>query len=295
MKVFNLFVGLAALLPFALAAPAQADDMVLTPGGLRPKSNVIQIPEGGSINLTATEIHLLDASKNIIHVAQRGDGRIGPFTDGGPEVPAQTGWISWTQWHRNANPINQFWSSWVVPPNPVTNHGQTIFLFNGLEPDPGNAILQPVLQWGPSSAGGGPFWQIATWYVSDTIVFFTQLVSVSPGQGLQGILELTAINGGGTFNYLSGFANIGSAVALSNSPELTWAFETLEAYGIVTPATDYPTGCTQFNGIGLTTTAGVFGNLLWGVVNDGADGLSTSVVVNGANGNGAVNICYPIR
>ncbi|KAF9266532.1 hypothetical protein L218DRAFT_942235 [Marasmius fiardii PR-910] len=295
MKTFSLVVGLAALLPFALAAPAQADDMVLTPGGLRPKSNVIQIPEGGSINLTATEIHLLDASKNIIHVAQKGNGRVRPSPTTGGAVPAQTGWISWTQWHRNANPISVFGTSWIVPPNPATNHGQTIFLFNGLEPDPGNAILQPVLQWGPSAAGGGPFWQIATWYVSDTTTFFTSLVSVSPGQLLRGILEWTGNNGDGTFNYLSGFANIGFGVALSNSPELTWAFETLEAYGIQVPATDYPTGCTGFDVIDLTTTAGVFGNVFWSVVNDGADGLSTSVISNEANGSGSVRICYPIH
>ncbi|KAF9266531.1 hypothetical protein L218DRAFT_996706 [Marasmius fiardii PR-910] len=293
MKTFNLFVGLAALLPFTSAAPAQAEDMVLTPGGLRPKSNVVQIPEGGSINLTATEIHLLDASKNIIHVAQKGNGRVRPSPTTGGAVPAQTGWISGTEWHRNANPINQFWSSWVVPPNPATNRGQTVFLFNGLEPDPGNAILQPVLQWGPSAAGGGAFWQVATWYVSDTTTFFTSLVNVNVGQNLQGILEITAQNGDGTFNYLSGFANIGSGVALSNSPELTWAFETLEAYGIQTPATDYPTGCTQFNGIGLTTTDGGFGAVSWAVFNDGADGLSTTVNTNGANGNGAVSVCYP--
>ncbi|KAF9266521.1 hypothetical protein L218DRAFT_996698 [Marasmius fiardii PR-910] len=293
MKSFNLFVGLVALLPFALAVPTQAEDLVMTPAGLRPSSSVIQIPEGGSVNLTATEIHLLDASKKVIHVAQKSNKRISSFgAKGGGAAPAATGWISYAYWHRSSAPIQDFWSTWVVPPNPTTNHGQTLFLFNGVEPDPGNSILQPVLQWGPSAAGGGAFWQVSTWYVSDTTTFFTPLVNVNVGQSLQGIVQRTGQNADGSFNYLSGFAGIGSGVALNNSPEMTYAVETLEAYSISAPATDYPTGCTQFNGIGLTLTTGA-SSVSWSTVQDDPDNVHTTVATNGANGNGAIKICYP--
>ncbi|KAJ7105024.1 hypothetical protein C8R44DRAFT_858749, partial [Mycena epipterygia] len=36
--------------------------------------------------------------------------------------------------------------------------GCTVFLFNSIEPNSGDAILQPVLQY-----GGGAFWTLATW------------------------------------------------------------------------------------------------------------------------------------
>ncbi|KAG7089853.1 hypothetical protein E1B28_011497 [Marasmius oreades] len=287
MKV-SLFVALAALLPFALAAPAQTEEMVMTPGGLRPKSSVIQIPEGGSISLTDTEVHLLDASKRVIHVSPRSDAKaVPPDTDA--TLPEQSGWISWAQWHRTTSPIQNFVTTWVVPPNPATNHGQTIFLFNGLEPDTGSAILQPVLQWGPSAAGGGASWQIATWYVGAT-TFFTTLQSVSVGQSLQGIIQRSAQNADGTFNYVSSFAG-SSGVALSNSPELTWAFETLEAYGVTT-ASDYPTGCTAFSGISMSTVNGATAPVSWSTINDDADGVHTTINVNGGS-NGKVTTCYP--
>ena len=40
---------------------------------------------------------------------------------------------------------------------------RTIFLFNGIQNS--TSIYQPVLQWGPSAAGGGNFWTVASWYV----------------------------------------------------------------------------------------------------------------------------------
>lgn len=64
-----------------------------------------------------------------------------------------------------SSPISSFATTWKVPAAPTTNHQQTIFLFNSIEPASGNAILQPVLQYGPSAAGGGSYWAVASWYV----------------------------------------------------------------------------------------------------------------------------------
>ncbi|KAG7096284.1 hypothetical protein E1B28_003731 [Marasmius oreades] len=291
MLKVSLFVILAALLPLALAAPAQSEEMVLTPGGLRPKSSVIQIPEGGSINLTDTEVHLLDASKRVIHVSPRSDAKVRASPVTNATVPEQSGWISFAYWRRINFPIQNFFTTWVVPPTPATNHGQTIFLFNGLEPDTGDSILQPVLQWGPSVGGGGPFWQFATWYVAGATSFFTPLLDVSVGQSLQGIIQFTRKNADGTFNYVSEFAG-SSGVALSNSPELTWAYETLEAYSVTT-ASDYPTGCTPFFGISISTVDGATAPVSWGITNDDFDGVHTYINVNGGS-NGQVTTCYPL-
>ncbi|KAF9266679.1 hypothetical protein L218DRAFT_941853 [Marasmius fiardii PR-910] len=278
MNVF-LTVVLAALLSCALAAPAQPEEMVMTPGGLRPKSSVIQIPEGGSIKITPTEIHLLNSSNAIIHVAPRSDAKVAP-------PPLQTGWISWAQWHRTSSPIQDFVTTWTVPPNPPANDGQLLYLFNGLEPDSGTAILQPVLQWGQSPAGGGAYWAVSNWYVSDRTSYWSTLQTVAVGQTLQGVIQRTAQNSDGTFNYQSGFTNIPGVTTLTNSPELTWAFETLEAYS-VSSASDYPKGCTVFSKIQITTGSGAV-TPSWQTVNDNADNIHTT---RGSNGD--ISVCYP--
>ncbi|KAF9267845.1 hypothetical protein L218DRAFT_649398 [Marasmius fiardii PR-910] len=282
MRAF--LVVLAALLPLTLAAPAQSEGMIMTPGGLRPKSNVIQIPEGGSINLTATEIHLLDASNKIIHVAPRKEAGL-PLTPRSPEFPVQ-GWISWAQWIRGSSPIQEFVTTWTVPPNPPVNDGQIVYLFNGLEPGNRAAILQPVLQWGLTPAGGGPYWTVANWYVTIDTAYASTIQNVTVGQTLQGVIKRTAENADDTFNYISSFANIPGNATLVNSPELTLAYETLEAYQL-SSLSDYPNGCTVFSEIRITTDNGVE-TPSWTTGDDDADNIHTTV-----GSNGDVSICYP--
>jgi hypothetical protein len=49
--------------------------------------------------------------------------------------------------------------------NPMVS--QLIFLFPSFEDSSGAAIIQPVLQFGDSSAGGGNYWALAGWYIDD--------------------------------------------------------------------------------------------------------------------------------
>ncbi|KAF9266519.1 hypothetical protein L218DRAFT_72614 [Marasmius fiardii PR-910] len=284
----NAFLSLtmAALLSLTLASPAQSEAMVMTPGGLRPNSNALQIPEGGSIKLTANEIQLLDASNKTIHVALRSDAKIAPSAATSASSSLQTGWISYAQWHRTDSPIQNFLTTWTVPPNPPADDGQLVYLFNALVPDSGTAILQPVLQWGVSPAGGGPYWAVANWYVSDSTAYWSTLQNVTVGQSLQGVLQRTAQNADGTVNYVSQFANIPGVTVLNNSPELTRAYETLEAYR-VTARSDYPNGCTVFSGIDITTSSGS-AVPSWQTADDNADGIHTKV-----GSNGDISICYP--
>jgi hypothetical protein len=142
-----------------------------------------------------------------------------------------------------------------VPPAPATSNGQTIFLFNGIDPtDPTQAILQPVLQWGTSYAGGGAFWSVASWYVLGTgQAFVTGLVPVNPGDVLVGAMTLTG-QANGLFSYQSEFQGIaGTQLPVQNVAKLTWCNETLEAYG-VTACSDYPAvDLTAMQGIELLT------------------------------------------
>jgi hypothetical protein len=89
-----------------------------------------------------------------------------------------------------------------------------------------------VLQWGPSAAGGGRYWAVASWYVTSRgQAFHTPLVRVEPGDELVGVMELLGERDG-KYSYsceLRGLPR--TRLRLDNVAELTWSTESLEAYG----------------------------------------------------------------
>jgi hypothetical protein len=97
------------------------------------------------------------------------------------------------------------------------------------------------LQWGPSAAGGGKYWAVTNWYVSSSQAFYGTLATVSTGATLQGIMQQTAVSGS-NYSYNSSFVGYPAATALqvNNVPQAFWAAETLEAYGVTNPSTQYP-------------------------------------------------------
>ena len=87
------------------------------------------------------------------HGPTPGPGNPGPV----PALP-DIAWIENSQWQNTgADPIISFTTTWIIPPAPNSDDSQTVFLFNGLQPDDAAHILQPVLQWGGSGAGGGKY------------------------------------------------------------------------------------------------------------------------------------------
>ncbi|KAJ7863714.1 hypothetical protein B0H13DRAFT_2354016 [Mycena leptocephala] len=84
------------------------------------------------------------------------------------------------------------------PPVPKTDRGQTVFLFNSLLPNASSAIMQPVLQYGPSDAGGGTY---------NNHNAFTPPIPTTPATTLNGIIALASSNGS-TLNYNSQFTGI---------------------------------------------------------------------------------------
>ncbi|KAJ7611205.1 hypothetical protein FB45DRAFT_941268 [Roridomyces roridus] len=282
--VAALFTGLLATLASAAPAPAQ----VLVPGaGLRPASSVHEVPSGGSIaHIDASTIHVLDASGSFVKAVTHTPTKIKAAVE-----PLETGWVAYASWlNTGSSPISSFKTTWTVPAVPAANHGQTVFLFNSIEPNSGNAILQPVLQYGPSAAGGGSFWAVASWYLVGDSTFFTTPVRTSAGATLNGIITLTS-SSGSSFNYVTSFTNIaGTSLTATGSAQLTWATETLEAYGVST-ISDYPSGSTVFSGISLVLASGATPSVSWSTVSDSQDGLTTKVVTNGAT-NAQISITY---
>ncbi|KAJ7153332.1 hypothetical protein C8R46DRAFT_1301747 [Mycena filopes] len=282
-----LLVGLLTA-PFTLAAPTV--ETVLVPGGYRANVNIHKIPAGGSLARSddGTLIHILAANGTVVHTATAG----APATRVKRAVaPLQTGWITYASWlNSGSSPISSFTTTWTVPPVPAANHGQTVFLFNSIESSAGDAIIQPVLQYGPSAAGGGAFWAVASWYLDSTNVFITTPVPTSAGATLNGIITLT--NSSGTkFDYNTQFTNIaGTSVSITGVGQLTFATETLEAYKVTT-ISDYPAGSTVFTGINLELASGAVPSVSWAQINDTADGLSTTINTDGAT-NAKITINY---
>jgi hypothetical protein len=230
--------------------PQMANDLVLTPGGYRHRSLVHRVEPGHAVHHSDGKIQLKNLATGVTVDVQR------PALLPGDVPGFGSGWIADAFWmNTTGSPVTSFQTTWTVPPAPATDHGQTIFLFNGIDPsDPSQAILQPVLQWGPSHAGGGSYWTIASWYVTSSgDAFFTPLVNVNPGDTLVGVMTLTA-QGGGLFSYQSAFQGIsGTVLPVENVAELVWCNETLEAYGITT-CSDYPaTDLTAMDSIEIQT------------------------------------------
>jgi hypothetical protein len=211
----------------------------------------------------------------------------------GPVPAFGGGWITYASWtNTTGRPVTRFATTWTVPPEPATRNGQTIFLFNGIQNS--TNIYQPVLQWGPSAAGGGDFWSVASWYVdgADGDTFHTDLTRVNVGDVLTGVMTLAAQSPAG-FSYDCEFVGIGNtSLPVANIEQLTWLIETLEAYNI-TACSDYPaTGKTAMRAIDIQTGA-TRPTLTWTVHNDVTDcGQHTLLFNNEVDGSGEVDLWY---
>ncbi|KAF8179756.1 hypothetical protein K438DRAFT_1977123 [Mycena galopus ATCC 62051] len=283
MRTTTFIALFAALFSPAVAAPATTQ--VLTPKGYRPASGLVAIPHGGKIVHAGENLQVLDADGTVVHTAAKS-----PTPASSAVAPEETGWVAYASWLNTAAPIGSFQTTWTVPPVPATNHGQTLFLFNSIEPATFDAIMQPVLQYGGSAAGGGAYWAVASWYLYGSNTFYTTPVEVSVGQQLHGEVQLVG-GSGGTYNYNSAFTNVGgSSLTVDGGEELAWATITLETYS-TTSSSDYPTGSTVFSGINLELDDGTFPGLNWATVSDTADGITTTINSESST-NGEITITY---
>jgi Domain of unknown function (DUF4214) len=279
------------------------EELVLTPGGFRPKSKVHFIRPGHSLRLVQGRHKEVDAQgaevMDLGALEARPEGLpIMPrhvMRAKGPVPAFGSGWIAYADWtNTTGKPVSSFTTKWMVPPVPHTSSGQTIFLFNGIQNS--SMIYQPVLQWGPSAAGGGAYWAVASWYADGQGggSHYSTLVRVNPGDVLTGVMTLTAQSAHG-FSYNCDFTGIANtSLVIQNVQELTWCIETLEAYGI-TKATDYPaTAVTAFTGIELKvgTAPATDAALAWTAVDSITDTGQHAIVVSNANPGGEVDIYY---
>lgn len=239
-----------------------ADDFVITPGGKRHRSLVHEVGPDHVITPIRGELRALNTRTNEFLAL-----------DAVPPVsppPAHGGWAAWAEWQNTTGQaIEELSTTWKVPAEPTQSDGQLLYLFNGLQ-DGANtrAILQPVLQWGDSPLGGAPAWAVASWYVlTDGHAYTSGLVPVQPGDTLVGVMRRMPANGA-RFSYTCEFVGIpGTKLSVQGVPELVYADQTLEVYGVQNCQQLPAIGTTAMTQIILTTSAGP-APVRWAVYSD---------------------------
>jgi hypothetical protein len=289
-----------------------ASKLVLTPGGYKPAELVHHVPLDQLVHMRGEIAEIHHRTHGFVRAIGRITRRAGPNPllplnisrlkpEGSAHVarPSEKGafaevdgWVSYTGWtNSTGKPISKLSTSWKVPPEPANRGAQTVFLFNGIQNS--TMIYQPVLQWGPSAAGGGQKWSVACWYADgqDGHSFYSTLADVAAGDVLTGLMTLTA-QSGNLFSYSAEFVGIPATVLpISNVDELTWANETLEAYGI-TSRDDFPNAADTDLGSIELQAGGISPSLTW--VPESAhpeSGSHVQVVSNSATA-GEVRIWY---
>ncbi len=286
-----------------VTAAASDDDMVITPAGMMQRSNVHFVEPGNELRVVGGRLQKIESAsgrmlndygevtinKDPIHF-----GNDANFAEVVPKTV--NGWAAYTYWSntKTTSPITSFTTNWVVPAVPASSSGQTIFLFNGMQDGTtaSSYIIQPVLQWGGSAAGGGNYWAVTNWYVSSSQAFFGTLVKVSAGTSLQGVMTETGTTGK-NYNYTSAFTgySTASSIKVSNVPEAFWAAETLEVYS-VSKATQYPNQTSMpFSSIQIlqgTTNAAI----KWTAVAATGSSLPKAVIGSNSSPGGSVTIDF---
>jgi len=234
------------------------DDLTLTPFGYMPRqcvhgvgdgAHVDTLPDGSLVvmhNGVVSQIPRCHTNEHIVSRAAR-KGRLG--------LPS--GWAAYANWNTPSE-VTGYLGTWTVPPKPSDQQIQTLFLFTGLQnafdlaaPQQTISIIQPVLQWGPSEAGGGSYWSIASWYVTSTgAAVYSDLKQVSSGHTIFGNMTIA----GQKWDIITTDVTSKTSTSIHVNPQASelWAFVTLEVYNVESCG-DYPNGSTEFKALVLTS------------------------------------------
>jgi hypothetical protein len=178
--------------PSASSAPDRAGESPETvpagyrrvPSGFAHESCIHEIPDGASVDEAGVVTHR-DGHKTHLPKCNYGFLRSHRAAADVSQVPTVNGWVEASWWNATSSP-SALGAYFSVPNPPSENHGQLIYLFPSLEPADGSKIVQPVLQWGVSPAGGGYYWALASWAVGNGWALHSPLIAVSPGHQIRG-------------------------------------------------------------------------------------------------------------
>jgi len=227
-----------ALLVLCISTDAKSripKDYVRVPGGkLFHNTCVHHVPTGAVAHgdQEKNTIVTLPSGKKVVHPPCSY-----PVISPGPlHGPA---WKAWTEYN-NTGTITKFTTVWGIPPAPPSYTGQILYFWNGIEPSQNTAVLQPVLQFGSTPAGGGNYWALASWYVSESTAQFSDLIQCSSST-VVGDMAFDPASGAWQ---VTGVCGQQKATLTYTPPETdyTWAYPSvLEAYDVEDCTGQYPT------------------------------------------------------
>jgi len=216
------------------SAGALSAEQALSAGYLRTPFGLVH-PD--CVHEVANNAPLRNARESCAHPMVRETSAARSGSNG---VPDTNGWVE-ASWADLSSPATFMHAQFDVPPIPESQSDQVLFFFPSLEPSGGAAIIQPVLQWGTSAAGGAGYWAIASWYVdSSGNAEYSTLKRVNAGDVIDGLMEGSGCNDSGvcTWKITSEDVNTGESTILNTQAggfSYTQAQGgVLEAYGIST-------------------------------------------------------------
>ena len=176
--------------------------------------------------------------------------------------PGVGGWTEWTNL-LTPNGASFLEVRFTVPPVPKTASQQTIFLFPSLTADTNPPIIQPVLQWGSSAAGGGKYWTIASWYLdANANSYYGKLVKVNAGDVIDGKIAGTNCANAVCASWTITTTDITQPTLVSTLTTAAGSYKytqvqggVLEVYDVSTCA-EYPAGPTSFTNLVLEDESG---------------------------------------
>jgi len=191
----------AVTVPAAPGLDAPDSEFLATPTGRVHQSCVHLVDSGAKLDASG---RLTSAAGESIQLAPcryavRDRLTPGSAAPTGPRVNSVAENASWIETVGAQLPTNQFgfnWTNsvrgnWRVPPTPRQTASQTVFLLIGAAPQNNSALLETVLQYGASAAGGGKFWSTFLAYSSDNTgnVVMTSARRVNVGDLIQGLVD----------------------------------------------------------------------------------------------------------
>jgi hypothetical protein len=200
-------------------APQDRRSWVHVPGALVHPSCVHEVPNGsevrsnGDIVLSGAVVAHFDACPSAPIFTKS------TATPTGQAPAGQFAELVSTSYSRG---FSRIIANFVAPAIPsMPNDNQLIYLFTAIEPTEKNAIMQPVLQWGITNAGGGVIgsyshWTYASWVgYTDGHFVRTAGFQVNAGDSLEGIVGGQGPSGFRLFGVVSKSLTTGQEDALT--------------------------------------------------------------------------------
>ena len=157
---------------------------ILTPFGLKKATHVFEVPSGSCVIEHGNTIKVYDKNRACILKVVDNQKHLKNIKKTIAPSSSLNGWIE-DSYNWKINSIDYFEAYWKVPKSPPSpGYNTVIFLFNGVEPNTGGSIVQPVLEWNRHVNNK---WTISAWAVDKNAIYSTP-ITVNKGDIIKGTI-----------------------------------------------------------------------------------------------------------